>query len=249
MILIAGKSTFVKLLIECVITCSWKSWNKWGVHSDMLGWLESYLHDRIQYVKVLGWNSHLFSVGSGVPQGSHLGSLLFLLFIDDVTKYSKCSLYADELKLFKKIQTVLDSSSLQRDLDALYRWFKYHSLNLNVGKCSVISFYRIRQPIICGYAIGYLFGTDEAYQSPWCLFWWELELQIPRWLHCFEDLCKVGFYETYFAHVRSHLEYAAAIWFPLYSSYRGRIESVQKQFLIYALLWSMWRESEYRLPF
>jgi hypothetical protein len=243
-----------------------KKLNGMGLHSDMLGWLESYLRDRRQYVKVLGWKSRSFSVGSGVPQGSHLGPLLFLLFIDDVTKvfkYSKCSLYADDLKLFKKIQTVLDSSSLQRDLDALYEWCKFNCLDLNIGKCSVISFYRIRQPIIFGYAID---GTSlervkrirdlGVYFDENLSFNYHVDYIVSKAYAmlgfmkriCYEFRDVRSLKSIYFAHVRSHLEYAAVVWYPYCSTYRARIESVQKQFLIYALRRSVWRDSEYRLP-
>ena len=55
-----------------------------GIHSSMLYWIESYLSGRKQYVRVLGHKSRLFTVKSDVPQGSHIGALLFNLFINDI---------------------------------------------------------------------------------------------------------------------------------------------------------------------
>lgn len=75
-----------------------------GMHSMLLNWIESYLCGRTQYVKMMGWKSQSFPVTSGIPQGSHLGPLLFLVFINDVTsviKSSECSLYADDLKIYR----------------------------------------------------------------------------------------------------------------------------------------------------
>ena len=67
--------------------------NKVGIYSSLLNWIESYLIDRSQYVKMSGNKSQPFIVFSGVPQGSHLGPLFFILFMNDVTDifyHSRC---------------------------------------------------------------------------------------------------------------------------------------------------------------
>jgi len=65
---------------------------------------------------------------------------------------------------------------------------------------------------------------------------------------CYEFRNVQALKSIFFAHVRSHLEYAATVWFPYSSTFRAKIESVQKQFLIYALRRSVRRDSNYRLP-
>ena len=93
-----------------------------GVHSAMLSWIQSYLSDREQFVRVSGWISDSIKVTSGVPQGSHLGPLLFILFMNDVPdvlNYSKCLMFADDLNIFCSVKSVLDALNLQRDLDML----------------------------------------------------------------------------------------------------------------------------------
>ena len=90
-----------------------------SVHFSFLNWVQSYLHNHLQYVKVLDWVSNSFKVCSGVPQGSYLVPLLILLFINDILnifKFSNCLLFADDLKLFKSFLCVLDSFKLQMEL-------------------------------------------------------------------------------------------------------------------------------------
>ena len=80
---------------------------------------------------------------SGVPQGSHLGPILFILFINDINNYithSKFLLYADDLKLYSRINSPLDCSKLQIDLNSLQRWCVINGMNLNISKCCCLSF-------------------------------------------------------------------------------------------------------------
>lgn len=64
-----------------------------GVQSCLLSWIESYLRDRLLFVRFMGHASESFGVTSGLSQGSHLGPLLFILYFDDVTKTLLYKLY------------------------------------------------------------------------------------------------------------------------------------------------------------
>ena len=91
--------------------------------------LKLYLQDRTQYVKILNWVS---KANSGVPQGSHLGPLLFLLFVNDIPSnfyYSSCLLFAYDLKIYKSIKTVLDATQLPRDVDNLSTWCEINCMD------------------------------------------------------------------------------------------------------------------------
>ena len=117
--------------------------NKIGVISSLLKWVESYLFGRYQSVKVSGWKSRLFLITSGVPQGP----FLFNMFINDVVnvfKYSQCFMYADDLKIYYRVNNVDDALRLQNDLNALCLWCHDNLLNLNVKKCKTMTFYRKR---------------------------------------------------------------------------------------------------------
>ncbi|GBN79656.1 putative RNA-directed DNA polymerase from transposon BS [Araneus ventricosus] len=121
-----------------------------GFHVNLTDWLHSYLCNRSLYVYFNNAVSCEFSGTSGVPQGSNLGPLLFILFINDLTsvfKYSECLLFADDLKLFSSMNSNLDAVLLQSDLDCLFKWCTVNKLHLNIEKCSILSYTRKSQPL------------------------------------------------------------------------------------------------------
>jgi hypothetical protein len=87
-----------------------------------------------------GFYSDWAKVQSGVPQGSVLGPLLFLIYINDITKEISCNirLFADDCILYKEIKNQEDSILLQRDLDKLVKWSEQWQMRFNVKKCSIM---------------------------------------------------------------------------------------------------------------
>ena len=111
-----------------------------GFGGVMLKWLASYLYQRSQCVKIKNFVSVKMCVPSGVPQGSHLGPLLFNLFVNDISVCfvnSDFLLFADDLKIYRAVRNVSDTLVLQDDLDRLYDWSIKNKLSLNVSKCTV----------------------------------------------------------------------------------------------------------------
>ena len=97
--------------------------------------LPIHLKDRSQRVGLDGPTSEWVPVTSGVPQGSSLGPLLFLLFIYDMpdcTEHSILSLFADDAKCFRIINNIEDCEQLRRDLNSLYECSQVWKLNFNV---------------------------------------------------------------------------------------------------------------------
>ena len=106
-----------------------------------LGWLESYLGQRSQRVILDGKHSDWTPVQSGVPEGSILGPLLFTCVADLPNHIKTSSLsYADDVKIFHRIKSSDDITSLQADLDRLSLWSKTWLLKLNPAKCKSITF-------------------------------------------------------------------------------------------------------------
>ena len=108
-----------------------------GFNSTLLHWLNNYLHNRPQSVIIEEKVSSPLPVKSGVPQGSILGPLLFLLYINDICEVcsSSISLYAYDAKLYRRITTINDAPILQSHLDALLAWSPLWKLNFNIKKC------------------------------------------------------------------------------------------------------------------
>ena len=96
---------------------------KYGVHGNLLNWCRDYLTERQQHVVVKGEASDWLTVTSGVPQGSLLGPLFFIVYINDlpvvISKDSSTALYADESKMYRDISTQAELSTFQSDIDKI----------------------------------------------------------------------------------------------------------------------------------
>ena len=114
---------------------------KCGVRGKFLSWIRSFLRNRTQSVKTGEKISGATSVTSGVPQGSVLGSVLFLIYINDlVDVLSNCSvsIFADDSKLYFKADTDNDISAIQRDIDSIMTWCDEWQLTVAASKCNVL---------------------------------------------------------------------------------------------------------------
>ena len=112
--------------------------HQYGFRGNLLTWLEPYLHNRSQRVTILGTTSSLLPVTSGVPQGSILGPILFLMYVNslpDVVRSKQIAAFVDGTKVFKEITSTRDAEQLQEDLSGLITWSDSASLNVNYSKC------------------------------------------------------------------------------------------------------------------
>ena len=101
-----------------------------GIGSLLANWIESWLSDRKQRVVINGKCSGLSEVISGVPQGSVLGPILFLIFINDIGD-GICGnrlKFADDTKLFCKVGSDINCAKLRADLRKLYNWSELRRL-------------------------------------------------------------------------------------------------------------------------
>ena len=118
-----------------------KLW-KIGIVGSLWRWFQEYLSNRYQHVCINNSKSSTLPVVSGVPQGSLLGPLLFLVYINDLSSslnHTSSFLFADDTKCLRPICSPHDCILLQSDLDALSTWSTNWKLNFNESKCSLLS--------------------------------------------------------------------------------------------------------------
>ena len=106
----------------------------YGIQNNVNLWIQSWLTQRVQRVVVNGSHSTWLSVKSGVPQGSVLGPLLFLIYINDIVKdiSSNLRLFADDCLLYRVITSEEDSALLQNDLNTIFTWSLLWQMKLSV---------------------------------------------------------------------------------------------------------------------
>jgi hypothetical protein len=129
---------------------------RYGFNDRLLKWFGNYLTNRRQRVVIDGSKSKYLLVKSGVPQGSILGPLLFLYYINDIFSYINdfdvdLSLYADDAKIGKQINSINDCFIIQRCLDNLINWSKIWGMEFNIRKCVVMSFSNCKNKVIFDY--------------------------------------------------------------------------------------------------
>lgn len=223
--------------------------NNFPISNCIKSWLLSFPSQRKQIVCLYGNKSRPIFPTSSVPQGGVLSTLLFAMFINDLPSLlkSQCLLFADDLKIFIKINTINDCIQLQKDLDALTHWCSVNRLNLNISKCTVVSFTRcsIRKFQLFNYQIN---GTplirSQVVKDLGILFDEKLTFInhvnsiVSRASRTLGFICRslkpftnINTHKLlYFTYVRSLLEYGCQIWNPFYHIHTTAIENVQRKF-------------------
>jgi hypothetical protein len=117
--------------------------DQYGVKGKLRGWIASFLQGRKQRVKVRGSFSAWKNVTSGVPQGSVLGPLLFLVYINDIASVcqrSTVKIFADDCKLYYKCNLDSDFDALVNDVKLMFDWMDENQLKVAIHKCFVLHF-------------------------------------------------------------------------------------------------------------
>ena len=121
----------------------------YGINGTPLEWFTSYLTGRSQYVEIDGVFSNVLSLSTGVPHGSILGPLLFLIYMNDIpycTKYFNFILYADDTTLSKTIQIPsMSPLNINDELAKVYDSLAVNKLSLNVKKTKYVIFHAIKK--------------------------------------------------------------------------------------------------------
>ena len=113
----------------------------YGLSEQIIKWVEDFLRDRSQKVSVNNSESRDRPVTSGIPQGSVLGPILFIIYINDMPECVNATtyLFANDTKIYKEISCEDDVSGLQEDLDQLQKWSDTWLLKFHPNKCKVMT--------------------------------------------------------------------------------------------------------------
>ena len=219
----------------------------YGVRGNIKAWISSWLTQRHQKVVVNGQQSKSVEVLSGVPQGTVLAPLLFLIYINDIghsiSPSSKLRLFADDTILYSPITSEQDTQTLQRDLHNLFLWTSKWQLSFNLKKCNVIRITRSISPIIFNYTAQgvpipvvshhpYL-GVELSSNLRWDKHIQIITKKANQTLaflrrnlgNCPAEV-KVSVYKTL---IRPHLEYASTVWDPFLVKDVLELEKIQRR--------------------
>ena len=221
----------------------------YGVTGSVLGWFADYLNGRTQRVVVDGVASTWSPVTSGVPQGSILGPLLFVIFINDlpdvVQNGTETALYADDTKLHNTITSTDDCKCLQQSLTNLNCWSVQNNIRFNAPKCKVLTITRKKSPVTYDYKLGTESLTRVDSEKDLGVITssglsWELQIncvisKANKMLGVLKRTCTQltdmkARRTLYLTHVKSQLCYATEVWSPVNNiQLSKRIERVQRR--------------------
>ena len=216
-----------------------------GVDETTIGWIESFLRDLSQRVVLEGVSSKEVPVLSGVPQGSVIGPVLFLAYINDLPNglTSDIRLFADDTVLCREVKSISDAADLQADLHKLEEWSNKWLLRFHPDKCQVLRVSRGRRTITHHYT---LFGTKLQDTESIKYLGVNITSDL-RWNKQVDAVrsranSKLGFLrrnvrvastqlksQLYSTVVRSGLEYASTVWCPHEAKLINGLESVQRR--------------------
>ena len=217
----------------------------YGIINQVLSWLSSFLDKRTQRVLVDGEASDFCQVLSGVPQGTVLGPVLFLLFINDLPQMidSPCKLFADDLLVYRRISTPQDIDALQQDLGKLEQWEDTWGMKFHPDKCEHITITRKRQPIPSTYTLrGHT--LKKVTQAKYLGINMTEKLEWRRHIEITSKKANrsLGFLKRNLAHapkeiretayktlVRPQAEYCAAVWDPHTYDLAQKVEMIQRR--------------------
>ena len=118
-----------------------KKLNSYGINGQIGKWIDDFLTNRSQLVRVTGSISDSVTVLSGIPQGSVLGPIFFIVYIKDLPDVVKSTMYlfADDTKLMKEIESIHDILDLQKDILEMDVWSTTWLIKFNLEKCHVLT--------------------------------------------------------------------------------------------------------------
>ena len=218
----------------------------YGISGNVCQWIEHFLNERSQVVSVNGEKSESVPVISGIPQGSVLGPILFIIYINDILENigSNGLLFADDTKIFKKIKSIKDAIDLQSDIHLLEEWSDKWLLKFNPEKCHILTLGKFEnimhthryttygkeiEHVFEEKDLGIIIDSNLSFEEHIASKIKKANSIMGLIRRSFNYLDCEMFKKLYVAFVRPHLEYSQVVWAPNLKKYKTMIENVQRR--------------------
>ena len=225
--------------------------SKYGIKGKILNWISDFLIGRKQRVVVNGEQSELTDVTSGIPQGSVLGPILFLIFVNDLpdgvsnVSTDTIKLFADDTKLYREIQKPEDSQELQKDLFNVMQWSEKRQLPFNTSKCNVMhigntnpgnkfTMERLPNDVMIETVteendLGVTFDNELKFSKHIAVCVNKANQRVGLLRRNFKYLDKKAFITVYKSIVLPVFKYCSTVWYTMYKKDSELIEKVQRR--------------------
>ena len=222
--------------------------NAYGVKGTMFKWIADFLTNRSHCTRIGDSISPPLCIRSGVIQGSVLGPVLFLLYINDVvdvlSSSVKVKLFADDVKLYTSVQTISENFKMQENLNKLSEWANTWQLKIANSKCNFINIgnsancanftYNINNSLIKNMPeisdLGVIMDTKLKFSEHINKIVSKAHIRANLILRCFHSKNTQSLVKAYKAYVRPILEYCSTVWSPFLVKDITKLETVQRQF-------------------
>jgi hypothetical protein len=219
----------------------------YGVRGDVLGWIRDFLKDRRQRVVINGEESGWRAVLSGIPQGSVLGPVLFICFVNDMPDvvHGLIRMFADDTEIFSNVDTAEACQRLQSDLDALQQWSDEWQLRFNATKCKSMHLGRNNskhpyymkdatttielEETVCEKDLGVHMDPSLKFAEHCHKVVSKANQILGLIRRSFDFIDKQSLTYLYKGLVRPHLEYGNVVWSPLHKKDATLLENVQRR--------------------
>lgn len=215
------------------------------LHPDVFKWITEFLSNHSQFVAINNYLSNPVLVTSGIPQGSVLGPLVFLIYINDLPSHvsSNIRMFADDCVIYRAIFDSHNQTALQKDLDNITTWCNDWLMTLNTNKCKAMSFSYSSHPIAPSYKtkntflenvhsykyLGITLSNDLSWHTHISNIISSANRRLGFLRRNLRQAPKHVKLLAYQSLVRPTLEYASAIWNPHQSYLIDLLETVQNR--------------------
>jgi hypothetical protein len=217
-----------------------------GIGGKLLLWIQTFLTGRSQRTRVGETLSNNTSLNSGIVQGSCLGPLLFIMFINDVSLIFDnsviCKMYADDVKLYTEVETDSDVARLQGNLDRLIEWSDQWQLSISIKKCAILQLGTVLPTLSCSIKgetlpsvkefkdLGVIVDSTLKFRSHVSSIVAKARTRASLIFKCFLSRDCASLLKAYITYVRPLVEYSSSVWSPHHVIGIDQVESVQRRF-------------------